>query len=34
MFVELVTAFAGRDVGVINPPFNITPQEDKHGSCG
>jgi hypothetical protein len=30
---ELVTAFAGNDVGVINPPFNVTPQEDYGWGC-
>jgi len=32
-FAELVTAFAGNDVGVINPPFNVTPQEDYGIGC-
>ena len=31
---ELVTGLAGRDVGIINPPFTVVPQDDCGHSCG
>lgn len=32
MFGEMVSALGGNDVGVLQPPFSILPEED-HGTC-